>query len=290
MSRVFLFLYTGYYSDIFYPVLGVKHRDSSGPPRGSDTLLVDSDGPAPIAAKNLDVYFCAKTLAIKPLQAFAVTKLDKHCRDEVKSPDFPATLSYILDHTTSADLELRMTLVYICLENSAFATRSADIVALLEQHEPVAWRLSTKVLMKSLELLPVEKGSEPEKQADADGVKMGKKRNEQHVSKDRLLALEGQLQEAKSKASDAESRLHKANSSQHAWGAMKRANKGLQAEVTALNAEVTKLKNSLEEAQTRVKDCKSCHVCHRQFFVLLKVDLPKGDIWVKCRSCGGNHR
>jgi hypothetical protein len=83
VSRVFLFMYTGYYSDVSYPVLGVKRRDSPGPPCGSDVLLVDSDSPGTITAKNLDVYLCAKLLAIKPLQTLAITKLDKHCRNKI---------------------------------------------------------------------------------------------------------------------------------------------------------------------------------------------------------------
>jgi hypothetical protein len=345
VSRVFLFLYTGDYSDIFYPVLGRKRQDSLCPPHSNDALLLDADGPTTIAAKNLEVYLCAKTLAIKSLQTFAITKLDNYCRNEVMSPNFPATLSYILDRTTSEDLELRTTLVYICLENSAFAARGADIETLLVQHEPVAWNLGRKVLMKSLELLPLEKVSESKKQADADAddlkaeckqlrielksvatalvqyqppqplerpellrlrnevtplraqnarmhlatrqlaranleleakLEKGKAGNNQHLSDNKRSSLEAQLQ-------DAESKLRSANSARFAWGAMQRKNQGLRSDVTTL-------KNALEEAERRMKDCKSCRVCRREFFGLLKMDLPKGDIWVKCRSCGGNHR
>jgi hypothetical protein len=186
---------------------------------------------------------------------------------------------------------LRTTLVYICLENSAFAAAGAEIVFLMEQHEPVAWHLGRRVLMKSLELLPMEEVSKPEKQADRNEFKaeFQQLRNElKSVSTALIRYQPPQPQEAKSKASDAEARQNSPR--YYTWGALRRAEKGLRSDVTNLTSEVTTLKNSLEEAQKRIKDCQSCRVCRRQFFALLKVDLPKGDIWVKCRSCGGNHR
>jgi hypothetical protein len=98
----------------------------------------------------------------------------------------------------------------------------------------------------------------------------GKEGNNQHLSDNKRSSLEAQLQ-------DTESKLRSANSARFAWGAMQRKNKGLHSDVTNLNLEVTTLKNALEDAQRRVKDCKSCRVCRREFFGLLKMDLPKRD-------------
>ena len=77
--------------------------------------------------------------------------------------------------------------------------------------------------------------------------------------------------------------LRKAESRRFAWGALNREKK-------ELKEEVDWLKNTLTNAQRLVQNTRECRQCHYAFWALLKVNLHKNDVWVKCARCGVNHR
>ncbi len=103
----------------------------------------------------------------------------------------------------------------------------------------------------------------------------GKSRGQQHNLQQKILSLEQKL-------GHANSRLREAESANHAWGRIRR-------EKDSLRKEVEWLRGTLEYAQRLVKDTRECRHCGDTFWALLKVDLHKDDVYIKCGDCGQKH-
>lgn len=69
------------------------------------------------------------------------------------------------------DVDLRTTLLRICTENVALVKLDAELVSLLENHEPVAWNLLADTWMKLLEATAAEKAKKRERQEEIDILK-----------------------------------------------------------------------------------------------------------------------
>ncbi len=103
----------------------------------------------------------------------------------------------------------------------------------------------------------------------------GKSRGQQHNLWQKISSLQKRLDDTKS-------RLRTAESADQAWARVRD-------EKDALGKEIAWLRGTLEYAQRRVKDTKKCKFCHQVFWALLKVDLVKDDVYIKCGDCGQKH-
>lgn len=104
---------------------------------------------------------------------------------------------------------------------------------------------------------------------------MGRSRGQQHNLQQKISSLQIKLEVAKS-------RLQKAESANQGWSRLRKENE-------SLKKEVEWLRETLEFAQQLIKNTKECRYCHQVFWALLKVDLGKNDVCVRCGDCGQKH-
>jgi len=197
ISRAFLYLYTGDYSDECYPNLGHSAKSSLPVPLEETTNLqkmiarqehdehskIQDPSSAPqieptkasrvtsLAIENLKVYLCAKTLVIEPLKALALVKLDSRSRNDIKSAGLAPIFSFVYQHTRSEDLDVRTVLMRICAENMAVVERDAVLLPLLKKHEPMAWTLLEEKLIKTIQLPATVRATDREQQERINKLK-----------------------------------------------------------------------------------------------------------------------
>jgi DNA repair exonuclease SbcCD ATPase subunit len=345
-----VYLYTGGYSDEFYPILGVEHRGILNPPGGHKMQSDQSHSVSSMVKKNLNVYLCAKDLAIEPLKALAVTKFESRCRDDVSEPVLAAIFHLVYESTDSKDIELRIKLMRICHYNRSVAEHGTELVSAIKMHEPMAWILMQEICVHFHNIQAAAKSSQTTQQAKIDSLEAQCKkleseeasattavvkfnqiqpsqgrqalslipsanilRNSTNHSNDFKTEASKLLQEnqkLQNKQKDLERQLRQENgrrrnqqhnfevkisilgdrlaklknvqASNHAWGA-------LNLEKASLEKRAAWLKDIIVYAQKRVKDIRECTHCNTNFWGLLKVDLEKNDVYIKCGSCGQKH-
>lgn len=370
MSRVFLYLYTGNYDDGTYPNFGRNTKSIASSP-GQESINLQQHNGKPSVNKdppgdsqtvfprnvnalvkaNLKVYLCAKALQIKSLEALALVKLELRCRNDLDSADAASIISYVYEHSTHEDLELRTMVMRSCTKNVALVMRDAEIVSLLKKYEPLASNLlretwtyftqqstaeersrkenATEIAKLKAECQELRKEKESattslvkyrgpnlELESQVLSLKAGtaslasqndsmrkkissmtceksilldeqealrkKLRWENGISRSQQHNLQQKISSLQNKLDSANSRLRDTEPANHAWGRVRGEN-------ASLRKEVQWLRGKLGHAQRLVKDTTECRRCGKAFWALLKVDLRKNDVCVKCGSCGQKH-
>ncbi|ERF72406.1 hypothetical protein EPUS_06035 [Endocarpon pusillum Z07020] len=370
VSRVFLYLYTGNYDDGMYPNFGRNTKSIASSPGQESIHLQRHDGkrsdnkdptgdPQPVFSRNvnalvesnLKVHLCAKALQIKSLEALALVKLESRCLNDLDPADIASIISYVYEHSTHEDLELRTMVMRSCTKNIVLVMRDAEIVSLLKKYEPLASNLleetwayvtqqsiteerSRKENETAIVKLEAEcqelrkekesattslvkyKGPNLELKSQVLSLKAGtaslasqndsmrkkissmtceksilldeqvalrkKLRWENGISRNQQHNLQQKISSLQNKLDNANSRLRDADPANHALGRVRGENE-------SLRKEVKWLRRMLEHAQRLVKDTTECRHCDTAFWALLKVDLHKDDVYVKCGSCGQKH-
>lgn len=188
LSRVFLYCYTGDYSDECYPANGrigpslsvLSCEENNTRPKSPSQMQADTTDQSPpsnssrittMVRENLKVYLCAKTLAIGSLQAHALTKFESRCRDAIKEAGFAAVFDYVYKHTSTGDVDLRKMLIRTCMKNMNLIMRDEELLSSLRKNEPIAWSLLEETRTKNLDIRAAAKSSDTEHQAEIEKLK-----------------------------------------------------------------------------------------------------------------------
>ena len=304
MSRVLLYLYTGYYDDDTALNLGKQpaceqHLSPAPEDDGADegSTMTGSPTPTPNTASskttvedsgtdkeslqirrllaNAKVYGCAKQLEIDGLVTLAKQKFVFEAQNPFRAANFLEAAKIIFEKTKSGDAGLRADVVRTCVTHMASVKECSDLDQLLMKHEHLAWDLlgETKTnLLDEIEgknLVAVQKTTESFKSEN-----------------DKLI---GDLLTAKNQSRELELR-NKAIMAEAVK--VKCSNNEVTRENNKLTARVKGLEAFIDRIERHINNVVKCRNCGQNFWVVLEVANDYNTFLTRCgmTNCGCKHR